>query len=58
MEFILSAIGLKGILIALVVIWLAFALIKRLVKIAVLAVIVLVAVYYLYPMVSSVFKLQ
>ncbi len=48
-------LGLKGIALIIIGVWLVLALVKRLFKLAVFAVLILVAVYYLYPVVVSAF---
>lgn len=58
MEVILTAIGIKGILLLVLGIWLVFALVKKLVKVAVLAAIILALVYYVYPMVATTLNLK
>ena len=48
-------LGLKGIALIIIGVWLVLALVKRLFKLAVFAVLILVAVYFLYPVVVSAF---
>ena len=55
---IASLTGWKGLVLVVIALWLVVALIKRLLKLAVLAAIVLVIVYYVYPFAVAAWKLK
>lgn len=51
-DSLLGTIGIKGLLLIVVGLWLFVALIKKLFKLALLAGVVLVFIYYVYPLLT------
>jgi len=50
---LLATIGIKGLLLIVVGLWLIVAIIKKLFKLAFVAGIILVFIYYIYPMLGQ-----